>query len=97
MSTIRALFGTHHRQFDDRFAAVEQAVAAGIGKMTLNGSVDTEEFGIHQRFVAIVTDADVRAAGHHARLHFHVRRLAVHMADEFVGGASIRERNYTCL
>ena len=28
MTTIRALLGTHHRQCDDRFAAVEQAVEA---------------------------------------------------------------------
>ena len=33
MSTIRALLGTHHRQCDDSFAAVEQAVdAADWGK-----------------------------------------------------------------
>ena len=29
--------------------------------MTLNGSVATEEFGIHQRFVAIVTNADLES------------------------------------
>ena len=36
-------------------------MAAGIGQMALNGSVVTEEYGIHQRFVAIVTNADLTA------------------------------------
>lgn len=34
-----------------------EAAAAGIGRMCLNGSVETKEYGIHQRFIAVVTDA----------------------------------------
>jgi epoxyqueuosine reductase QueG len=41
--------------FSNRFAAV----AAGLGTLTTSGHVATPEFGIRQRFVAIVTDADL--------------------------------------
>jgi ferredoxin len=43
--------------FCNRFAAI----AAGLGGMTEAGRVATKEFGIRQRFIAIVTDADLRA------------------------------------
>lgn len=36
-----------------------EAVTAGIGTLTYNGNVFTEEFGLNQRFVTIVTDADL--------------------------------------
>jgi len=41
--------------FCNRFAAV----AAGLGTMTVSGHVATPEFGVRQRFIAIVTDADL--------------------------------------
>ncbi|MBQ3084874.1 MAG: 4Fe-4S binding protein [Clostridia bacterium] len=53
--------GSPRGQFNDAFCNAPEAVAAGIGKMGLNGSVVTEEYGIHQRFVAIVTNADLQA------------------------------------
>ena len=53
--------GSPRGQFNDATCNALEAVAAGIGQMALNGSVVTEEYGIHQRFVAIVTDADLTA------------------------------------
>ncbi len=53
--------GSPRGQFNDATCNALEAVAAGIGQMGLNGSVVTEEYGIHQRFVAIVTDADLEA------------------------------------
>ena len=53
--------GSPRGQFNDASCNALEAVAAGIGKMGLNGSVVTEEYGIHQRFVAIVTNADLEA------------------------------------
>ena len=53
--------GSPRGQFNDASCNALEAVAAGIGKMGLNGSVVTEEYGIHQRFVAIVTNADLQA------------------------------------
>lgn len=53
--------GSPRGQFNDASCNALEAVAAGIGHMTLNGSVATEEFGIHQRFVAIVTNADLES------------------------------------
>lgn len=51
--------GSPRGQFNDATCNSLEAVAAGIGKMALNGSVVTEEYGIHQRFVAIVTNAEL--------------------------------------
>lgn len=53
--------GSPRGQFNGATCNAIEAVAAGLGKMTLNGSVETEEFGIHQRFVAIVTNADLES------------------------------------
>ena len=53
--------GSPRGQFNGASCNALEAVAAGIGQMALNGSVVTEEYGIHQRFVAIVTDADLEA------------------------------------
>ena len=53
--------GSPRGQFNDASCNALEAVAAGIGSMALNGSVVTEEYGIHQRFVAIVTNADLEA------------------------------------
>jgi len=53
--------GSPRGQFNDATCNALEAVAAGIGQMALNGSVFTEEYGIHQRFVAIVTNAPLEA------------------------------------
>lgn len=53
--------GSPRGQFNDASCNALEAVAAGIGQMALNGSVVTKEYGIHQRFVAIVTNADLEA------------------------------------
>ena len=53
--------GSPRGQFNGATCNALEAVAAGIGQMALNGSVVTEEYGIHQRFVAIVTNADLEA------------------------------------
>lgn len=53
--------GSPRGQFNGASSNALEAVAAGIGQMALNGSVYTEEYGIHQRFVAIVTNADLEA------------------------------------
>ena len=51
--------GSPRGQFNGASCNALEAVAAGIGQMALNGSVVTDEYGIHQRFVAIVTNADL--------------------------------------
>ena len=43
------------------FCNTFEAIAAGLGEMAHNGNVYTKEFGINQRFVAIVTDAELIA------------------------------------
>ena len=53
--------GSPRGQFNGATCNALEAVAAGIGELALNGSVVTEKYGIHQRFVAIVTDADLDA------------------------------------
>ena len=53
--------GSPRGQFSSASCNALEAVAAGIGRMGLNGAVVTEEHGIHQRFVAIVTNADLEA------------------------------------
>ena len=53
--------GSPRGQFNGASCNALEAVAAGIGQLALNGSVVTEEYGIHQRFVAIVTNADLTA------------------------------------
>lgn len=53
--------GSPRGQFNDATCNALEAVAAGLGQMALNGAVVTEQYGIHQRFVAIVTDADLQA------------------------------------
>ncbi len=53
--------GSPRGQFNGATCNALEAVAAGIGHLALNGSVVTEEYGIHQRFVAIVTNADLAA------------------------------------
>jgi len=53
--------GSPRGQFNGASCNALEAVAAGIGQLALNGSVCTEEYGIHQRFVAIVTNADLEA------------------------------------
>jgi len=37
-----------------------EAVAAGLGEITYNGNVYTDKYGINQRFLAIVTDAELK-------------------------------------
>ena len=53
--------GSPRGQFADATCNTLEAVAAGLGTLALNGSINTEEFGIHQRFIAIVTDAELEA------------------------------------
>ena len=53
--------GNPRGQINNASCNALEAVAAGIGQMALNGAVVTEEYGIHQRFVAIVTNADLEA------------------------------------
>lgn len=53
--------GSPRGQFNDASCNALEAVAAGLGTMGLNGSVVTDEYGIHQRFVAIVTNAELEA------------------------------------
>lgn len=36
-----------------------EAVAAGLGQLTYNGSVYTDKYGINQRFVVVITDAEL--------------------------------------
>lgn len=54
-----SVVGSPRGEFADATCNALEAVAAGIGKTTLNGGVDTPEYGIHQRFIAVVTDAEL--------------------------------------
>lgn len=51
--------GTQNDLFSNRFAAV----AAGLGYLTASAHAATPEFGIRQRFIAVVTDAPLEASG----------------------------------
>ncbi|HHX21557.1 MAG TPA: hypothetical protein GX722_07175 [Clostridiales bacterium] len=61
--------GSPRGQFHDATCNALEAVAAGIGQMALNGSVVTDEYGIHQRFIAIVTDAELDANPVHGGMY----------------------------
>ena len=45
--------------FADAICNTIEAVAAGIGNLTRNGMVYTRQYGINQRFVAVITDAEL--------------------------------------
>lgn len=47
-------------QYDNTCNSME-AVAAGLGELTYNGLVRTPQYGTNQRFIVIVTDADLQA------------------------------------
>ena len=49
--------GPQHSVFGNRFAAV----AAGLGALTSGGFVTTEDFGTNMRYVAVITDAPLKA------------------------------------
>ncbi|MCK5844373.1 MAG: hypothetical protein KAG97_06675 [Victivallales bacterium] len=55
-STIASPRGGIEDHYCNRFAAV----AAGLGSLTQSGRVVTESFGVRQRFIAIVTDAELK-------------------------------------
>jgi len=42
-----------------------EAVTAGIGELAYNGQVNTKEFGTNQRFIAIITDAELNQSELH--------------------------------
>ena len=48
-------------QYDNTCNSIE-AVAAGIGELTYNGLVNTGKYGTNQRFIAIITDAELTAS-----------------------------------
>jgi epoxyqueuosine reductase QueG len=50
--------GDQPDSFSNRFAAV----AAGLGWLTVNARAVTPEFGLRQRFIALVTDAELEAS-----------------------------------
>ena len=54
-----SVVGSPRGLFADATCNTLEAAAAGIGRMALNGSLHTGEYGIHQRFIAIVTDAEL--------------------------------------
>ena len=56
-----SVVGSPRGEFADAACNSLEAVAAGLGRMTLNGCVETEAYGIHQRFIAVVTDAPLDA------------------------------------
>lgn len=47
-------------QYDNSCNSIE-AVTAGLGELTYNGLVNTERYGTNQRFIAIITDAELTA------------------------------------
>jgi len=52
-----SMVGSPREPFADAACNALEAVSAGIGRMARNGCVETQAYGISQRFVAIVTDA----------------------------------------
>ena len=56
-----SVVGSPRGMFADATCNSLEAVAAGLGHTTLNGCVETEKYGIHQRFIAVVTDAPLAA------------------------------------
>lgn len=56
-----SVVGSPRGPFADATCNALEAVAAGLGHTTLNGCVETRDFGIHQRFIAVITDAPLEA------------------------------------
>lgn len=52
-----SVVGSPRGPFADAACNTLEAAAAGIGRMTRNGTLATEKYGINQRFIAVVTDA----------------------------------------
>ncbi|MEK6796212.1 MAG: hypothetical protein AABZ39_15640 [Spirochaetota bacterium] len=62
MIGIASQVGNPRGYIADATAGAFEAVSAGLGELTYNGTVNTKEYGINQRFVTIVTDAPLTAA-----------------------------------
>ncbi|MBO5220945.1 MAG: hypothetical protein J6C26_01385 [Clostridia bacterium] len=56
-SPIASPRGEYSSPFDCAF----EAVAAGLGDLTYSGTVNTEKYGVNQRFICVVTDAPLEA------------------------------------
>ena len=54
-----SVVGSPRGPFSDATCNALEAVTAGLGKLAYNGAVETPQFGIHQRFIAVVTDAEL--------------------------------------
>ena len=51
--------GSPRGLFQDAACNALEAVAAGLGRIAYNGTVETNKYGIHQRFIAVITDAEL--------------------------------------
>lgn len=58
-SPIASPRGEYSSPFDCAF----EAVAAGLGDLTYSGTVNTEKYGVNQKFICVVTDAPLEADG----------------------------------
>ncbi len=56
-SPIASPRGEYSSPFDCSF----EAVAAGLGDLTYSGTVNTEKYGVNQRFICVVTDAPLES------------------------------------
>ncbi len=56
-----SFIGSPRGEYSSPFDGTLEAAAAGLGQITYNGSLYTEEYGINQRFLCVVTDAPIIA------------------------------------
>lgn len=48
-------------EYSSPFDCAIEAAAAGLGELTYSGTLNTEKYGVNQKFIAIITDADLES------------------------------------
>lgn len=61
MLGIGSLIGSPRGEYASPFDGTFEAAAAGLGEITYNGNLFTEQYGVNQRFICVVTDAPLSA------------------------------------
>ena len=56
-----SFIGSPRGEYSSPFDGTLEAAAAGIGEITYNGNLYTDQYGINQRFICVVTDASLPA------------------------------------
>ena len=54
-----SMIGSPRGEYSSPFDCAFEAVAAGLGDLTYSGTLNTEKYGVNQKFIAVVTDAEL--------------------------------------